>query len=153
MSAFKRGASEICAKFGGLRFFSRNNRRFGDFIYLERNFFNHPEKVLKMAITTNKLSRQGQTKSSETAALEQQIVRLEEDVRKLKIDFDIFFNGGTKRAPHEARGRVEATIKRIADDRNLAYAQRFHFNTVVARFTSYRELWRRMLKQRNEPGF
>ena len=120
---------------------------------MERNFFNHPEKVLKMAITTNKLSRQEQSKSNETTALEQQIVRLEEDVRKLKIDFDIFFNGGTKRAPHEARGRVEATIKRIADDRNLAYAQRFHFNTVVARFTSYRELWRRMLKQRNEPGF
>ncbi|HEY0047965.1 MAG TPA: hypothetical protein VGB68_01675 [Pyrinomonadaceae bacterium] len=106
-----------------------------------------------MATTVNKLSRQEQAKSNETTALDQQIARLEEDVRKLKIDFDIFFNGGTKRAPHEARGRVESAIKRIADDRNLAYAQRFHFNTVVARFTSYRELWRRMLKQRNEPGF
>lgn len=106
-----------------------------------------------MAFTIDKLSRQGQLKSEESSALDQQIVRLEEDVRKLKIDFDIFFNGGSKRAPHEARGRVEATIKRIADDRNLTYAQRYHFNTVVARFTSYRELWRRMLKQRNEPGF
>ena len=106
-----------------------------------------------MAFTIDKLSRQGQAKSEESGALDQQIVRLEEDVRKLKIDFDIFFNGGTKRAPHESRGRVEATIKRIADDRNLTYAQRYHFNTLVARFTSYRELWRRMLKQRNEPGF
>ena len=106
-----------------------------------------------MAFTIDKLSKQGQAKIDEATALEQQMARLEEDIRRLKIDFDIFFNGGSKRAPHEARGRVEATIKRIADDRNLAYAQRFHFNTVVARFTSYRELWRRMLKQRNEPGF
>ncbi|HEX8734562.1 MAG TPA: hypothetical protein VF721_04515 [Pyrinomonadaceae bacterium] len=106
-----------------------------------------------MAFTIDKLSKQGQAKIDEATALEQQMVRLEEDIRRLKIDFDIFFNGGTKRAPHEARGRVEATIKRIADDRNLTYAQRYHFNTLVARFTSYRELWRRMLKQRNEPGF
>ena len=106
-----------------------------------------------MATTVNKLSRQEQAKSNESGALDQQIVRLEDDVRRLKIDFDIFFNGGTKRAPHEARGRVESTIKRIADDRNLTYVQRYHFNTVVARFTSYRELWRRMLKKRNEPGF
>jgi len=106
-----------------------------------------------MAFTIDKLSRHGQAKIDEAGALDQQIARLEDDVRKLKIDFDIFFNGGTKRAPHESRGRVEATIKRIADDRNLTYAQRYHFNTLVARFTSYRELWRRMLKQRNEPGF
>lgn len=107
-----------------------------------------------MASITNKLSRQAQAKSDEAAATEQQIVRLEDDVRKLKIDFDIFFNGGgSRRAPHEARGRVEATIKRIADDRNLTYAQRYHFNAIVSRYTSYRELWRRMLKQRNEPGF
>jgi hypothetical protein len=106
-----------------------------------------------MAITGNKLSRQEQASSEEASAIDQQIVRLEEDVRKLKIDFDIFFNGGVKRAPHESRGRVESVIKRIADDRNLTYAQRYHFNSIVARYTSYRELWRRMLKQRNEPGF
>jgi hypothetical protein len=103
-----------------------------------------------MANIGNKLSRQSQTRLDDAALIEQQIVRLEEDLRKLKIDFDIFFNGGIKRAPHEARGRVEATIKRIADDRNLSYAQRYHFNTVVSRYTAYRELWRRKLKLRDE---
>jgi hypothetical protein len=106
-----------------------------------------------MAFTGNKLTRLAQAESDEAIALDQQIVRLEEDLRKLKIDFDIYFNGGTKRAPHEARGRVEAVIKRIADDRNLTYAQRYHFNSIVSRYTSYRELWRRMLKQRHEAGF
>lgn len=108
-------------------------------------------KGKKMAFLGSRLSRQ--VDSEEASAIDQQIVRLEEDLRKVKIEFDIYFNGGTRRAPHEARGRVEAVIKRIADDRNLTYAQRYHFNSIVARYTSYRELWRRMLKQRNEAGF
>ena len=82
--------------------------------------------------------------------LDQQLARLEEDIRKLKIDFDIFFNGSTKRPPLEARGRVEANLKRISDNRNLTYAQRYFYNTLMSRFTSYRELWRRMLKKRGE---
>lgn len=103
-----------------------------------------------MAILGNKLYRQTQTKYEESAGLDQQIARLEDDIRKLKIDFDIFFSGGTKRPPLEARARLDANIKRLADDRNLNYAQRYQFNTIVARFTSYRELWRRMMKKRGE---
>jgi hypothetical protein len=99
-----------------------------------------------MAFTGNKLYRQPETNQDEAANIDQQISRIEEDVRKLKIDFDIYFNGGAKRPPLEARARLESNIKRVADDRNLTYAQRYQFNTLVSRFTSYRELWRRMLK-------
>lgn len=103
-----------------------------------------------MAIIGNKLYRQTHTKLEEIAQVDQQLVRLEEDIRKLKIDFDIYFNGSAKRPPLEARARLESNLKRIADDRNLSYAQRYHFNALVSRFTSYRELWRRMLKKRGE---
>jgi hypothetical protein len=87
------------------------------------------------------------------ANVDQQLVRLEEDMRRLKIDFGIYFNGGLKRAPHEARGRVEALIKRIADDRSLTYAQRYSLNNLTARYTSFRELWRRTFKSRGESSF
>jgi hypothetical protein len=103
-----------------------------------------------MALKGNKLYRQAESKKEEAAIIDQQIARLEEEIRKLKIDFDIFFNGATKRPPLEARARLESSIKRISDDRNLTYAQRYHFNTLVSRFTSYRELWRRNLKARGE---
>jgi hypothetical protein len=103
-----------------------------------------------MAMIGNKLYRQTNTKIEEAAQIDQQLVRIEDEIRKLKIDFDIYFNRGAKRPPLEARARLESNLKRIADDRNLSYAQRYHFNALVSRFTSYRELWRRMLKKRGE---
>ena len=103
-----------------------------------------------MALIGNTLNRQNNTKLEETAQIDKQIARIEEEIRKLKIDFDIYFNGATKRPPLEARARLESNLKRIADDRNLTYAQRYQFNALASRFTSYRELWRRMLKKRGE---
>ena len=105
-----------------------------------------------MAITNNKPQSKNLGRE-DVATVDQQIARLEDDIRKLKIDFGLFFAGGLKRAPHEARGRVESQIKRIADDRNLTYVQRYQFNGLVARYTAYRELWRRNLKARGEVSF
>ena len=90
------------------------------------------------------------TRKEESVEFDQKLSRLEDDIRKLKIDFDIYFNGSTKRAPLEARARLDSSIKRIADNRNMTFAQRYYFNTLVARFTSYRELWRRTLRAKGE---
>ena len=103
-----------------------------------------------MADILNKANRYHVSKSEIAAEIEKKIVKLEEDIRRLKIEFGIYFNGGVKRAPHEARGRVEASIKRLSDDRNLSYAQRYQFTSVVNQYTAYRELWRRQLKSKGE---
>ena len=103
-----------------------------------------------MAIIGNTLYRQNRTKREEIVDKDDQIKRLDEDIRRLKIDFDIYFNGGSKRPPLEARARLESNMKRVADDRSLSYGQRYFFNTIVSRFNSYRELWRRLLKQKGE---
>lgn len=104
----------------------------------------------QMAIIGNKLYRDLNAKQEETSDIDHQLSRLEDDIRKLKIDFDIYFNGSTKRAPLEARARLDSYIKRLADNRNLSFAQRYHFNTLVSRFTSYRELWRRTLRAKGD---
>jgi hypothetical protein len=103
-----------------------------------------------MAILGNKLYRQSLSNQEEAASADKQLARLEDDIRKLKIDFDIYFSGSVKRPPLEAKAKLDANIKRLADDRNLSYAQRYQFNALVSRFTSSRELWRRMLKKRGE---
>lgn len=103
-----------------------------------------------MALIGNTYHRQAQKRNEEVADIDQQITRLEDGIRRLKIEFDIYFNGASKRPPLEARARLESNLKRIADDRTLSYAQRYHFNSIVSRFNSYRELWRRLLKQKGE---
>ena len=103
-----------------------------------------------MAFIGNKLHRGDQAKIEEAADIDAQLSRMEDDIRKLKIDFDIFFNGAVKRPPLEARARLESVIKRLADNRNLTYAQRYYLNSLILRFTSYRELWRRNLKARGD---
>ncbi len=103
-----------------------------------------------MAIMGNKLYRGVQSKAEESAELDAQLSRMEDDIRKLKIDFDIFFNGASKRPPLEGRARLEAMMKRVADNRSLTFAQRYYYNTLASRFTSYRELWRRNLKSRGQ---
>jgi hypothetical protein len=90
------------------------------------------------------------TRKQAEVEFDQKLSRLEDDIRKLKIDFDIYFNGATKRAPLEARARLESNIKRLADHRGMSFAQRYYLNTLVSRFTSYRELWRRTLKAKGE---
>ena len=99
---------------------------------------------------TNALYRRLPSRNEEAVNVEKTLVKLEDDIRKLKIDFDIYFNGSTKRPPLEARARLESQIKRISDNRTMSYSQRYQLNSLISRFTSYRELWRRTLKARGE---
>ena len=82
--------------------------------------------------------------------IDEQLVRLEEDIRKLKIEFDIFFNGATKRPPYDTKSRVESLIKRVGDERKLTFAQRYRYNSLVARYVALRDLWRRNVQDREE---
>ena len=93
--------------------------------------------------------RQVQTRDSQPT-VDERLIRLEEDIRRLKVEFDIYFNGAAKRPPYDTKSRVESTIKRLADERSLSFAQRYHYNSLVARYTSFRELWRRNVQSREE---
>jgi len=103
-----------------------------------------------MAIGSKNMYRQTASRIEQTASLDLELSRLEDSIRKLKIDFDIYFNGAVKRPPLEARARLESNIKRFSDNRSLSFAQRYQLNALISRFTSYRELWRRNLKARGE---
>ena len=82
--------------------------------------------------------------------VDEQLTRLEDDIRRLKIEFDIYFNGAAKRPPYDTKGRVETQIKRLGDDRTLSFAQRYRYNSLAARYTAFRDLWRRTMQGREE---
>ena len=111
-----------------------------------------------MGMRQNKLLRaklQVQAKSKfankeNQPAPDEQLTRLEEDIRRLRIEFDIFFNGAAKRPPYDTKGRVETVLKRLGDDRTLTYAQRYRYNSLAARYNAFRDLWRRTMQGREE---
>lgn len=111
-----------------------------------------------MAIQNNKFTRQAEQNAAnkrnltgeEKINFDAQLVRLEEDIRRLKIEFDVFFNGSTKRPPYDTKNRVETIFKRLGDERSLTFAQRYQYNALLARYGSLRELWRRTMKGREE---
>ncbi len=79
---------------------------------------------------------------------DEDLKNLEEWVRRLKIEYDIFFVGNRKKPPDELRMRVEKTFKRLAEATNMSFSQRFLYNTLIARFYVYRDLWRRTLQEK-----
>ncbi len=81
---------------------------------------------------------------------DEQLTRLEDDLRRLRIEFDIFFNGAAKRPPYDTKGRVETLLKRLGDDRTLTFAQRYRYNSLAARYNAFRDLWRRTMQGREE---
>ena len=81
---------------------------------------------------------------------------LEADLRKLEGEYNMFFAGQLPRPPWETRSGVERLVKRL--ERTLhadgAYADRFRFQTLQARFATFVDLWDRGLRAREEgrPG-
>jgi hypothetical protein len=94
--------------------------------------------------------RGGNTASDNQPTIDEQLKRIDEDIRRLKIEFDIYFNGAAKRPPYDTKSRVETMLKRLGDDRKLTFAQRYLYNSLMARYTSFRELWRRTMQGREE---
>lgn len=111
-----------------------------------------------MKIHDNKLRRahlRAQNRKKYAAAeneptVDERLSRLEEDIRRLKIEYDIYFNGAAKRPPYDTKTRVEAQLNRLGDDRTLSFAHRYRYNSLAARYTAFRDLWRRTLQGREE---
>lgn len=83
--------------------------------------------------------------------VDEELTKLEDDVRRLKIEYEIYFNGGAPRPPRDALYRVETVIKRYSSDQSkLNFGQRFKFNSIVQKFAVNNELWRKKLKDREE---
>ena len=83
--------------------------------------------------------------------IDEELTFLEENVRRLKVEYDIYFGGGSRRAPTDLDWRVQGLIKKYSDSAEAASPQRFKYNTVVQRYATYRRSpWRQKLRIREE---
>lgn len=82
--------------------------------------------------------------------VDEELTLLEESVRRLKIEYDVFFGGGAKKPPADTEWRVNSLIKKYSDGHRMSFAQRFKYNAIVQKFSLYNGLWQQKLKIKDE---
>jgi len=82
---------------------------------------------------------------------DEDLIRLERDIRQLKIEFDQFFGGGRKRPPSDIEWRIEQLIKRYGDRAGeMNYGQRFRYGNLTQTYSKYREIFHKRMQRREE---
>jgi len=83
--------------------------------------------------------------------VDEELEKLEDDLRRLKIEYEVYFNGASPRPPRDILFRVETMIKRYSSDQSkLNFSQRFRFTTLVQKYAVHMQLWRRKLQEKEE---
>lgn len=83
--------------------------------------------------------------------IDDELTKLEENIRRLKIEYEAYFSGGAPRAPSDTLFRVEQTVKKYSSNSSkMTFGQRFRFNQLTQKFAVHNELWRRRLRDKEE---
>jgi len=75
---------------------------------------------------------------------------LEQQLRRLKIEYEIFFNGSTKRPPTDIEWKVMSLLRKFSDSSRLSFSQRFRYNEMAQRYAIQSDLWRKKMRIREE---
>ncbi|MGH9396629.1 MAG: MXAN_5187 C-terminal domain-containing protein [Terriglobia bacterium] len=85
--------------------------------------------------------------------VDEELSKLEENLRRLKIEYESYFNGGSPRPPNDLVFRVEKTIKKYGGGAvEMTFRQRFRFNQLTQSYAVHNDLWRKKLKIKEEGG-
>jgi hypothetical protein len=83
-------------------------------------------------------------------ALQDDLDRLEVMIRQLQVRWDLFFNGQEKKPPSDLQTQVETLVRRYANAEIRNNGERFRYQSLTARYTTFNELWQKKLRAREE---
>jgi len=83
-------------------------------------------------------------------ALAEDLDRLDVSIRQLHAKWDQFFAGAEKKPPIELQAEVDALVKRYANTEIRNSGDRFRYQSLTARLTTFSELWQKRLRAREE---
>lgn len=82
--------------------------------------------------------------------IDEELSVLEDQVRRLKVEYDIYFGGGSKKPPTEIEWKVKNLLKKYSDGSRMNYTQRFRYSTIQQRYALYNALWQQKLLIKEE---
>jgi hypothetical protein len=84
------------------------------------------------------------------ATVDEELSMLENSIRQLKIEYDVYFGGGSKKPPADTEWRVNSLLKKYSDGKGMNFSQRFRFNTLQQKHALYNSLWQQKLRIKEE---
>jgi hypothetical protein len=82
--------------------------------------------------------------------VDEELTVLDETLRRLKIEYDVYFGGGSKKPPADTEWRVSSLLKKYSDSGKLTFAQRFRYNSIAQKYALFADLWRKKLRIKEE---
>jgi len=75
---------------------------------------------------------------------------LDSQLRRLKIEYEIFFNNPSKRPPTDIEWKVLSLLRKFSDGVRMNFGQRYRYNEMAQRYAIYSDLWRKKSRIREE---
>jgi hypothetical protein len=80
---------------------------------------------------------------------DEELTVLDTQLRRLKIEYEIYFSNPTKRPPTDIEWKVLSLLRKFSDGR-LSFSQRYRYNEMAQRYAIYSDLWRKKSRIREE---
>jgi len=82
--------------------------------------------------------------------IDEELNHLDSLLRRLKIEYEVYFNNPTKRPPTDLEWKTVALIRKHSDGGRMNFTQRFRYNEMAQRYAIYSDLWRKKMRIREE---
>jgi hypothetical protein len=82
--------------------------------------------------------------------IDEELGLLDSNLRRLKIEYEIFFNNPTKRPPTDIEWKVLNLLRKFSDGGKMNFSQRYRYNEIAQRYAIYSDLWRKKSRIREE---
>jgi hypothetical protein len=81
---------------------------------------------------------------------DEELNQLDSQLRRLKIEYEIFFSNPAKRPPADIEWKVLALLRKFSDGGRMNFSQRYRYNEMAQRYAIYSDLWRKKSRIREE---
>ena len=82
--------------------------------------------------------------------VDEELNLLESQLRRLKIEYEIFFSNPQKKPPSDIEWKVLTLLRKFSDGGRMSFSQRYRYNEIAQRYAVYSDLWRKKSRIREE---
>ena len=82
--------------------------------------------------------------------IDEELNVLETQLRRLKIEYEVYFNNPAKRPPNDIEWKVLSLLRKMSDGVRMSFSQRYRYNEMAQRYAVYSDLWRKKTRIREE---